>query len=116
MEHFTSKKPNGIRQDFFAHLLISNIAALFKQISDQELKKIKRDQTLKKEYQTNRSYLLGIVAKKLTDILWGKLTETIEWILKKAKRQRSPLRPNRKCERCGAQYRKTFDMNLKTHL
>lgn len=116
IEHFTSKKVNGIKQEFYAHLLLSNIAALLKNISDQKIQAIQEIRDLKYRYQTNRSYLLGVLAKKMWKLDHHSINKLINDILEKAVKKRSPLRPNRKCERLGAQYRKTFDMNLKTHL
>lgn len=42
--------------------------------------------------------------------------KTFGIIIEKAAKKRSPLQPSRKSERSGDQYRRTFDMNLKTHL
>lgn len=116
IEHFISKKVNGIKQEFYIHLLISNIAALLKNISDQKIKQIQENKNLKYKYQTNRSYLLGILARKMQKLIHHSIKRCVKNILEKAVKKRSHLRLNRKSERLGAQYRKTFDMNLKTHL
>ena len=42
IEHFTSKKVNGIRQEFYAHLLLSNIASLLKILVIKKFKRYKK--------------------------------------------------------------------------
>lgn len=53
------------------------------------------------------------MAKKMWKFIHYCINKLIKDILEKFVKKRSPLPPNRKCERLGAQ---TFDMNLKKHL
>jgi len=116
IEKFCGKKPECIRQEFYAHLFMANIISFIKKQSDKAIKQEEKKKDLKRNYQTNRSYLAGLATRAILFLLLQKKTGLIVELLQKAYKKRSPLRPNRKCERSGAQYRKTFDMNLKTHL
>ncbi|GLC82910.1 hypothetical protein LBYZC6_50240 [Lacrimispora brassicae] len=60
--------------------------------------------------------MCGLTARAILFLLLENMKGILAKIIEKAQKERSPLRPNRKCERSGAQYWKTFDMNLKTHL
>ena len=116
IEKFCGKKPECIRQEFYAHLFMANIVSILKRKSDKKIRKETAERKRKRDYQTNRSFLCGLTVRAMFFLLLENTKGILAKIIEKAQKERSPLRPNRKCERSGAQYRKTFDMNLKKHL
>lgn len=101
VENFSGKKPAAVKQDFYAALCISNLAAAIKRESDHLLREENREKNRKHEYQTNRNFLIGQLFEQ--HLLWietcGGIERKLVWILERVQRERSPIRPNRKEER-----------------
>ena len=116
IEHFSTTKVNGIKQDIYANLILCNIAALFKNISDHEINNELKTKSLKHGYQTNRSFLLGLLSKKIYLLINFFKPQFIDCILELIFKERSILRPKRKYERSNFRYWKPLHMNTRTNL
>jgi len=96
IENFSGIKSIAVKQEFYATLVISNIVALVKIHIDRELKKDERIKARRRDYQTNRSYLIGIILKNLVSLLLCvNRRKLIKKIIKKAKEKLSMIRPGR---------------------
>lgn len=113
IEKFCGKKPECIRQEFYAHLFMTNIVPILKKECDKKIRKETAERKRKRDYQMNRSFLCGLTVRAIFFLLQESLKGILDKVIEKAQKERSPLRPNKKCEYSGAQYRKTFDMNQK---
>ena len=113
---FSTTKVNGLKQDIYANLILCNIAALFKNISDHEINNELKTKSLKHDYQTNRSFLLGVLSQKIYLLINFLKAKFIDCILELIFKERSILRPDRKYERSNFRYWKPLHMNTRTNL
>ena len=58
-----------IEQDFYAILLLSNIASIFEQEAQEELKEKNEKKNLKYEYKINKNILVGKLKDSLIEML-----------------------------------------------
>lgn len=80
IEQFGARKPEGILQEFYAHLFLMNLIALFGQVADRHIKeKVKHR---KYEYKYNWQNAYRTVRHKLNQLLKAiELTATVKWII-----------------------------------
>lgn len=69
IENFSGEKPLLIEQDFYATILLSNIASLFEQEAQEELNTQNSQKALKHEYKINKNILVGKMKNNLIEIL-----------------------------------------------
>lgn len=69
IENFSGIKPLIIEQDFYATLLLSNIASIFEQEAEEELKQENMKKNLKYEYKINKNILVGKLKNSLIEML-----------------------------------------------
>lgn len=69
IENFSGVKPLIIEQDFYATLLLSNIASIFEQEAEEELKEVNLKKNLKYEYKINKNILAGKLKNSLIEML-----------------------------------------------
>lgn len=69
IENFTGEKPITVEQDFYASILVSNLAALFRNDAEEERQKKTSKRANKYEYKINRSMLLGKIKSNLIEFL-----------------------------------------------
>jgi Transposase DDE domain len=69
IENFSGVKPMIIEQDFYAILLLSNIASIFEQEAQEELKEKNEKKNLKYEYKINKNILVGKLKDSLIEML-----------------------------------------------
>jgi hypothetical protein len=69
IENFSGVKPIIIEQDFYAILLLSNIASIFEQEAQEELKEKNEKKNLKYEYKINKNILVGKLKGSLIEML-----------------------------------------------
>jgi hypothetical protein len=97
MENFSSKSQEGLRQDYHAKILTSNIRALLVADAQEQLQEEQAPKCLKHRYQINQAVALGLVVEALPQLLFGStpLAEVYEGLLKKILRRRNPILPQR---------------------
>lgn len=114
IENFSAKMPQGIRQEWYANILATNLAQLI--IEDaQELVDIEQNEASNKYYyQINRSVALGIIKDEIPKMLFGREKPVTFYnrMLKLILRHRQPVRPNRSFPR-KRKHRLRFSMNLR---
>lgn len=116
LESFTGACPIAVEQEFFLTMLFSNLAAMLKQETDQEIKKQTRGKKNQYQYQANRSYLLGRIKETFCLMLCGEreIREQLFRIVKEATKRRSQIQPGRKYERPKVQLQRKYFNNRKT--
>jgi len=109
IENFAGIKPIAVRQEMYATLVFSNIAAILKSFIDVEIDRDTQESGNKWEYQANRNFLIGEVKKKLHILLNSSqmAAAALEELLFLSKKERSPIRQGRKEERVFHKYCKT---------
>ncbi len=96
IECFNSIKPVSVRQEFFAAMYLSNLAAIVKKESDSM---VAASVNNRYDYQSNRSYILNrikcniIVLLRSSEYICRKI---ISWIMEEACKVLSIIRPERK--------------------
>lgn len=114
IENFSAKMPEGIRQDWYANTLNTNLAQLIIEdaqlILDEELK----DKNNKYDYHINRSVALGIIKDEMPKMLFGKEKPITFYnrMIKLIVKHREPVRPNRSFPR-KRKHKIKFSMNLR---
>lgn len=66
LENFSGKTVQTMYQDFWATMMLSNLAAMAKIETDARIKEARKDKGLKHTYQTNNNLLIG----KMKDLLY----------------------------------------------
>jgi len=109
IENFAGIKPIAVRQEMYATLVFSNIAAILKSFIDMEIDRNTQESGNKWEYQANRNFLIGEAKKKLHILLNSSqmAAAALEGLLFLSKKERSPIRQGRKEERIFHKYCKT---------
>jgi IS4 transposase len=70
IENFSGETPTVIEQDFYATILLSNMASLIQQDAHEEMQKKNAHKTLKyDEYKINHNILVGKLKNRLVEIL-----------------------------------------------
>lgn len=114
IENFSGKKPIIIKQDFYATILIFNIAALFKNEVEEQLKE-KKGKTPKYDYKINKNVLFSKVRYKLIKLILEpsrkKKEKMFDNILSEIKRNVVPIRKNRNNPRDKSGNRNKYSQN-----
>lgn len=92
MERVTSEKPELILQELHSQVIVHNLAAMIKKESDKII-----THTEKYKYQTNINNLIQLLRANLGKLLniRQEFRLLIEGIIKKASKNKEPIRPNR---------------------
>ena len=69
IENFSGVKPIIVEQDFYATLLLSNIASIFEQEAHEEIKEKNAKKNLKYEYKINKNILIGKLKDSFIEML-----------------------------------------------
>jgi len=70
IENFSAETPLLIEQDFYATILLSNLASIFEQEAEEEMREKNRTQTLKyTEYRINKNMLVGKLKNRLIEMV-----------------------------------------------
>jgi hypothetical protein len=103
IENFSGDSPLTIEQDFYASILVSNLAALFKQDAQEELDEKNKNKKLKHDYSINNNILIGKLKIKLILILLeddpDKQMRMYNNFVKKLEQNVIPIRKDRLFER-----------------
>ena len=98
MERITSEKPELILQEMHSQVIVHNLAAMIKKESDKIIV-----HTSKYKYQTNINNLIQLLRTNLPKLLnqRQKIKKLLGKIIKKAAKNKEPVRPNRLYPRWG---------------
>jgi hypothetical protein len=103
LENFTSRTVDGIKIDFFAMMLITNLMASVEHDVKAEIETQREDKSNKYTYKVNKNELVGVLKDYLIVAVAhdcpDKQSEAFEMILTEAQRNVVPIRPNRKVQR-----------------
>lgn len=115
IENFNSLKPISIKQEFFAAMFLSNLAAIIKKEADT-LIAANSSASKKHSYQSNRSFILNRVKNLIVFLLKSNesmIAETLCSLIEEASRVLSIIRPNRKYGRYRKHTRRRYYAHLK---
>lgn len=112
LEKFTGYHPEGIRQDFFALLFLSNLSSLLKH--ESETQNVKKEHT-KWLYQINATTVVNLLRENITQLFyeWRFRKKRLLQMVAAVKNKRSPLRPGRSFERKKTRTVKRYKLNHK---
>ena len=103
-ENFVGKKPNSIKQEFFANILTYNIAMMtckadIERNSNKPKKKTK--QKKKRKYKANKRAILAKVKQCFVDLFYAveEVGEILKQIIQTVSKESVPIREGRKSER-----------------
>lgn len=117
LENFTGEMPIAIEQDFYASMYLSNMAALAKMSSDEQIRERNEGKNLKYEYQTNTNILIGKLKNNMVLMILAsnhrKRSRILNRIYKEIIRNAVPIRPERTFPRIIRTMRDRFPMNQK---
>lgn len=114
IENFSAKAPQGIRQEWHANVLATNLAQLLIEDAQELLDHEQAQKPNKYEYRINRSVAVGILKDEIPRMLFGKETPSAFYdrMVKHLVRYREPLRPGRSFPR-RRRHNLRFSMNLR---
>lgn len=114
IENFSAKMPQGIKQEWHANVLATNLAQLIIEDAQELLDEQQLGSSNKYSYQINRSVALGIIKDEIPKILLGKekSSKFYDRMTKLIIRHREPVRLNRDFPR-KRKHRLRFSMNLR---
>lgn len=114
IENFSAKTPQGVKQEWYANTLASNMAQLLIEDAQELLDKEQHAKDNKYEYKINRSVALGIIKDELPTMLFGKEKPNAFYtrMIKLIASHREPIRPGRNFPR-EKKHRLRFSMNLR---
>ena len=113
IENFSAKMPQGIRQEWHASILATNLAQLIVEDAQELMAKEQKGASNKYDYQINRSVALGIIKDEIPKMLFGREKPVTFYnrMVKLIIRHREPVRPDRSFPR-KQKHRLRFSMNL----
>lgn len=113
LESFSGYKPEIIKQDFYVSIFLSNLSSLIKHMSDA---KIRKQETNKHHYQTNKNFVISRLKQNIITFLTCKkkaFLHLIDRIIDESSHNRSAIRPGRKYPRRKKYTRRKCYMNNK---
>ena len=114
IEAFNSIKPVSVRQEFFAAMYLSNLAAIIK---SEAVSIIAVSAENKHDYQSNRSYILNRIKSCIIRLLRSSLSicsEMLLRIMEESSKIRSIIRPDRKFGRYRKHTRRRYYNHMKS--
>ena len=119
LENFTSRTVDGIKIDFFAMMLITNLMASVEHDVKAEIEEQRKDKSNKYTYKVNKNELVGVLKDYLIVAVAhdcpNKQSKAFEKILTEAQRNVVPIRPNRRVERPARTRASRFHHNHKSN-
>lgn len=112
LEKFTGYKPEGMRQDFFATLLLANLSSELKHATEERKKGKEKN---KWNYQISTTAVINVMRENITRIFFEPENRQfmLEMMAEVLKNKRSAIRPNRHAERKKPRVVKRYSMNHK---
>lgn len=114
IEAFNSVKPVSVRQEFFAAMYLSNLAAIIKSEADS---RVIASAGNRHHYQSNRSYILNRIKKRIIHLLRSSpsvCNKMISQIVEESAKILSVIRPNRKFGRYRKHTRRRYYNHMKS--
>jgi hypothetical protein len=115
IENFSGKTPLTIEQDYYASMLITNLASLISQNAEEELAEKNKNKELKYEYKINQNILYGKLKFNLIELLLEendhKKTLMYNTLLKDITKNIVPIRNNRHIERTKRESANKYSLN-----
>jgi len=102
IENFSGKSEEAIKQDYYAKVLILNVASLIASEAQEKMdEEVKANKNLKYErYKVNKSILIGLLKDTIVDMLFNDETDVnYDYLITMAMKQKIPVIPNRSFER-----------------
>jgi hypothetical protein len=119
IENFSGKLVDNIRQDFYAAMVLTNLAADFFREAQAEVEMEQEGQGNKYEYQVNVNHEIGVLKDRLVKTLIEendkKRGEMFDEIIKLLKKRVIPIRPNRSLSRTAFPRKVKFHHNHKSN-
>ena len=114
IENFSAKMPEGIRQDWYANTLNTNLSQLIIQDAQQIIDEEQKNKSNKYEYHINRSVAIGIIKDEMPKMLFGKEKPITFYnrMIQLISKHTEPVRPNRSYPR-KRKHKLKFSMNLR---
>lgn len=115
LENFSSKTALGIRQEFYATILCSNLYELIAQDAEEEYQASKVAKKCEDYTKINHRVAAGLVKNEIIELLYSEVPIAIiyERVFQKVKRNRIISKPNRSYPR-KVRHRRKFHQNNKT--
>ncbi len=113
-ENFSTKKPQGIRQEWQAGMLAANLGQLMINDAQQILDEQDQQKTKKYKYKINKSVALGLIKDELPMVINGQQTfkEFYDKMIPLILKFKEPIRPNRSYPRVN-KHNKKYHMNMR---
>jgi hypothetical protein len=103
IENFSGRLVDNIRQDFYATMILTNLAAEFFGEAQEEVEKKQKDKKNKWRYQINVNHEIGVLKDRLIQALLiedhKKRSEKFDEVIKLLAKRLIPIRPNRSLPR-----------------
>jgi hypothetical protein len=103
MENFSGRLADNIRQDFYAAMVLTNLAAGFFAEAQEEADKKQKDKNRKYRYQVNVNHEIGVLKDRLIKTLFEdddkKRGEMFADVIALLQKRLIPIRPNRSIPR-----------------
>lgn len=119
LENFNTRTVEGIQQDFFAIMYLTNFAAACAIDVQTEIEESRKDKENKYKYKVNMNELIGVLKDRLVLALAEDNTDTqssmIQSILDEIKTYVIPIRPNRCVQRKPSPRKSKFHHNQKAN-
>jgi Transposase DDE domain len=117
IENFSGVKPIAVEQDFYASMYLTNMDALAKSASDEQIQARNQDKDLKYKQQTNTNILIGKLKDKLIFMVLEpnarKRNKMLRQLIKELSMNVVPIRPGRTWPRIKKTTRDRYPMNQK---
>lgn len=114
VENFSSLLPEGIRQDFHAKILTSNLASIIIQDAQQEMDEDHKNdkRTRKFDYKINKNVAIGLLKDEIPSLIFcpEQRAQIYEELVSQIKRSKVPIKPNRSQKR-ERKHNTSFSMN-----
>jgi len=118
LENFSSRTVDGVKIDFFASMYMANYMASVEHDVKGEIAKKQEDKENKYKYKVNKNELIGILKDYLILAIASdcpqQYDEIFDKILREAKQNIIPIRPNRKVDRNPYPRKSRFHHNQKS--
>ena len=119
LENFSSRTVEGVGQDFFAAMYLTNVAAAAANDAQTEINEVRKGKNNKYRYQANINELIGTLKDRLILALTEDDTavqdELIQEIIMEITRSVVPVRDNRSVPRNPSPRKSKFHHNRKTN-
>ena len=118
IEDFSGTTPLAIRQDFYATLMLLNMVAMLTAENEEEVNKLHNDKENKYQYKSNINYTVGLLKRKVVEMLIYAGTSKGRKIFKQIQKDLIaavvPVRPGRTSPRTLAHRGNKFPQNMRS--